>query len=261
MAEDTVDRKDNPQKTEDLPEGGESTQEQLPERFKGKSAQDIAKAYTELERKLGQQSTEVGQTRQESEKAKQQLQQWEALGKVIQSNPALYYQIEGEIKKISAKQPSGEQQNTVIPAIQKDVTDSKLALQNQIFERFENKYGLDGLSKDEQDSLKQRVGKELMEMRGAKDVPAALAGIPLDTLPTFLDKAYRLATSSDDKERARLQGMVDARKNNQAAFGNIPSGSIRENTTELSPEEKKVAKRLGVSEDKYLKQKQYRQQN
>ena len=41
----------------------ESTEEDLPEKYKGKSASDIARMHQELEKRLGQQSSEVGELR------------------------------------------------------------------------------------------------------------------------------------------------------------------------------------------------------
>lgn len=257
MAEESGDPQgQSPQSTQDPPKGGQSTQDQLPEKFKGKSASEIAQAYLELEKLHGKSSQEVNQTREEATKVNQKLQQWEALGKVIQSNPALYNQIESEIKKLGNQQPSNQQTDPTIPRIERDLTDTKLATQSNIFDKFESKFGIDSLPTEEANTLKGKIGRELAEMTGTKDVSSAIAQLPLDRLPIFLEKAYRLATDGDDQERARLKGMLDARKNNQASFGNVPSSSIRENTDGLSPEEKKVAQRLGVSEDKYLKQKQ-----
>jgi len=244
----------DPQGTE-KPNGGQSTQDQLPEKFKGKTASEIAQSYLELEKQVGKHTTEVQQTKAEAQKTKEQLAQYQALGQVIQSDPRLYYQVEAKIKELSNQQPSNQPTDPSIPRIEKDLTDTKLAAQNQIFDKFENKFGIDNLSVEDANNLKQRVGKELAEMTGAKDVPSAIASLSLDRLPIFLDKAYRLATDNDDNERSRLKGMLEAKKNNQAAFGNMPSGSIPSNTDGLSPEEKMVAKRLGISEEKYLKNK------
>jgi hypothetical protein len=256
MAEETVDPQgQSTTPTQDPPKGGQSTQDQLPEKFKGKTASEIAQSYLELEKQVGKHTTEVQQTKAEAQKAQTQLQQWEALGKVIQANPALYYQIEGEIKKLGNRQPSQQPTDPSVQRTEKDLTDVKLAAQNQIFEKFESKFGIDGLATEDANNLKARIGKELTEMTGAKDTASAIASLPLDRLPVFLDKAYRLATDSDDQERSRLKGMLEAKRNNQAAFGNVPSSSISNNNQGLSPEEKNVAKRLGISEEKYLKNK------
>ncbi len=79
--------------------------------------------------------------------------------------------------------------------------------------------------------------------------------IPLDKLPKYLDKAYRLATIGDEKERGRLQALAEARQNSEGAFGSMTSSTPTGNQTKLSEDEKKVAARMGIAEDKYLKSK------
>jgi phage I-like protein len=258
MAEDTVDPQGHSTTiTQDPPNADTPNQdEQLPERFKGKTANQIAKDYLELQKKIGEQGEQVAQTKQQLADKEKLLQQYDALGKVIQSDPALYYQIEGKIKSLSQQRPSQQPTDPSNQKTERDLTDVKLSAQNQIFTNFESKFGINNLSEDQAKSLQSKIGKELAEMTGAKDVPSAIASLSLDRLPLFLEKAYRLATDGDDQERARLKGMLDARRNNQASFGNVPSSSIRENPNGLSPEEKNVAKRLGVTEEKYLKNKQ-----
>ncbi|MGH2613201.1 MAG: hypothetical protein ACRDFB_09180 [Rhabdochlamydiaceae bacterium] len=230
-------------------------QDQLPEKFKGKSAGDIAKSYLDLEKKLGEQS-DYNQTKAQLTDRTKQIQQWEALGKVIQANPALYYQIESAIKNQTPSQRSQVQPDN---KSELELTDVKLATQNQIIGQFEGRFGINDLPTEDRDSLKQRVGRELhslVDVKRSKPFEQVLAEIPLDQLPLYLEKAYRLATDDDDKERQRMKGMLEARKNNQAAFSNNTSRSIATNQTELTSEEKNVARRLGIGEEKYLKQKQ-----
>ena len=64
--EDYVDLKEDSQEEpeEEAPEvAEESTEEDLPEKYQGKSAADIARMHQELEKRLGQQSQEVGELR------------------------------------------------------------------------------------------------------------------------------------------------------------------------------------------------------
>lgn len=239
----------------DPPQGDKSTQTQLPKQFEGKSAEDIAKSYVELQKKLGEQSAEVGKTRAEIQQAKETLGKWEALAKVIQGNPALYNSIEAEIQKVSGKS-TAIQKDPGVAKIEKDVADTRLATQGAIFEKFEDKFGISRMEEGEKKELQGRIGKELHDMldpRNSKDLNAVIAEIPLDSLQLYLEKAYKLATVDDSKERARVEGMVRARKNNEAAFGNIPSGGVRGNSQELTPEQLKVAQKLGVKPEKYLK--------
>lgn len=226
----------------------QDVQEDLPEKFKGKSAKEIAESYLELERKSGQHTSEVQQ-------ARQNLAQWESLGKVIQGNPALEKLIVEEIQKISKKSEDD-------PNIRKDQPatrdDTRIAVEKTIVKEFETEHGIDKLSADEKTTLQKRVGKELEEMldpKGAKNASELIADLPLDRLPSLLRKAYKLATADDDKERSRLKGLLQARDNRDAEFGTIPSSSRSSSQNLLTPEEQKVAKRLNITEEQYLKNK------
>lgn len=234
---------------------GESTDD-LPEQFKGKSASDIAKSYLELQKTMGKQADEVGQTRQEIANAKKALSDWEALGQIIEKDPVLFNQLEAQIT-LAGRSPS-QNQDPALSKILQEVSDTRLATQGQIFEKFEGKYGIDRLKTDDKKGLQSKVGNELHDLldpKHSKNFNQVLASIPLDQLPMYLEKAYHLATRDDEKERSRMQGMIQARQNSDATFSSMPSSSIRQSDNTLSPEEKKVAKRLGIGEDKYLKQK------
>ena len=61
------------QEVSESPEEGQ--EEEIPEKFKGKDAKDIAVAYTQLEEKLGQQGAELGTLRQQNELLMGQLQE------------------------------------------------------------------------------------------------------------------------------------------------------------------------------------------
>ena len=211
--------------------------ENLPEKFKGKSAEDIAKSYIELEKKLGENSQTVNQHRQ-------QLAQWEALGKVIQSNPALYKAIETEIEQIANKD---RQQSTNGQAQVRD--DTRPATQAILVNSFEQKYGIDQLPTEKRAQIQKSIGEEIETLAGR-----SFLDIPLDRLPTYLEKAYKLVTADDNEERARIEGMIKAKQNNEAAFGNIQSSGVKNNEKTLTPEQQKVARRLHLTEEQYLKQ-------
>src|SRR3990167_8425854 len=67
---------------------------QLPEKFKGKTPEQIAEAYVELERKIGEQSSTV-------EEAKKLREQTDTLVRAIWSDPDLYRQVEAGVKKFT----------------------------------------------------------------------------------------------------------------------------------------------------------------
>lgn len=252
---DTQDPKGQSSQTTDPSKSGDgqSTQQpgntdDLPEKFKGKSAKEIAESYLALEGKLGENAQFIN-------KARKDLGNWEALGKVIQSNPALYSQIEFEIKKLTGQVPGQKQEDPKIRNLEGQVSDTRRATQGSIFEKFEGKY-LQNLSEDKRKELQGKIGKEVVEMfdwSGDKSFDQVVEQIPLDRLPQVLEKAYKLAVGD---ERARLEGRLEADKNRAGMFGNMPSGNSKSEDEGLSSDEKRVAAKLGITEEKYLKQKQ-----
>lgn len=225
----------------------EAAQDDLPEKFRGKSAKEIATSYLELEK-------HTGKTSQEVKEARENLAQWETLGKVIQGNPALEKLIAEEIEKIGGKRSDGNDSP-------KDTNqDVRIATTDSIFKEFEREHGIDRLPGESQNVLQGKIGKELAEIldpTGSKDLKQLLGEVPLNRLGGFLKKAYKLATADDDKERARVQGLMQARQNREAEFGSIPfSSGSSANQSQLTEDELKVSKKLGISPEKYLKQKQ-----
>jgi hypothetical protein len=216
-------------------------QDDVPEKFKGKSAGEIAKSYLELEKTLG--------TKAKNEKeAREQVQQWEQLGKVIESNPALYKQVEDEITRSASK---------TSPTTTPKRDDTRIALENQIITRFEEERGIQGLEGEKKQQLHSRIGEELKDMLdpgGTKTVNEVLSNIPLDRLPRYLNNAYKLATAGDKDEQARAEAILEARQNREAVFGAIPSSGIKGKTKTLTPDQQRVARRMNMSEEDYLKQ-------
>ncbi len=122
----------------------------IPEKFKGKSASEIAKAYVEAEKKLGEHSRKVSEVRG-------QLDQWEKLGKILEANPELYKQVESEIGKYSGEKVD----TTVSDQVSQDVKDTKLATESRIISDFEQKYNLHLVSTEKKADLLQKIGTEI----------------------------------------------------------------------------------------------------
>lgn len=220
----------------------------IPEKFKGKSASEIAKAYVEAEKKLGEHSKKIGEVRG-------QLDQWEKLGKILEANPELYKQVESEIGKYSGQK--ADTTSDVDDQVSQDVRDTKLATEGQIISGFEQKYNIHLLSAEKKADLLKKVGSEIAEMLdpgGKKTVRQVLDNIPLTKLNVFLEKGYRLATINDSEEQTRARSVIEARINREASFGSMASGSLPNRNTKLTDEQRKVAAKMGISEEKYLKQ-------
>lgn len=221
------------------------SQDDLPEKFKGKSASDIAKSYIELEKKLGKRS-------EDDTKVRSQLQQWEKLGQVLESDPELYKQVEAAITRLS-----GKKSETTIVEKDPEVKDIRITQENTIIGDFEKDFGISSLKSDKRKELHEKIAGELADMLdpgGKKSTREVIDTIPLPRLRNYLEKAYKLATSGDREERARLEALVQQRQNREASFGTFPSSSVG-SQGQLSEDERKVAKKMGISEEAYLKQK------
>src|SRR6266446_121482 len=251
MPEPTVDPNivaDNPP---NVPVKTGETPNNLPEKFKGKTAEEIANSYLELERK----ATETNQSYAVSKK---QLEDLKALEVFIDSDPESLAFLKERIQNKNGKQIQSRQNiDPEYNQLKQEIVDTKLATQTGIFEKFEGKYGLNDEGVDKE--IKHKIGEAVKQMvapKSTKTPTEIIAGLSLDTLPLYLENAYKLVTMEDQKEQTRRKTLAQMRQNSQATFSSIPSGSIRQDSQTLTTEEKKVAKGLGISEEKYLKQKQ-----
>lgn len=246
--------KDNPQKAPEVTDPGKADtkppvtpQDDLPEKFKGKTAAEIAKAHLELERKLGEDS-------ENKKKLTDELASWKALGTVIRDNPSLKAAVQAEIDRISGKKSDPSDQNPDKP---KEPDDTRIALENQIVDKIEEKFGLAQLAPEKKREIEKRIGIELCDMYdpgGRKSPSDVLRMIPLDKLPKAIEKAYRLATLDDEVERARSEAYIEARTNSEASFGSMASTGINTKTRVLTAGQKEVARKMNISEEDYIKQ-------
>lgn len=229
----------------------------IPEKFKGKSAEEIANSYIELEKKMTQIAEEGNLT-------KTQLKDLKAMQEFIDNDPESLQFLTQRVnarkpgKQVTTQNQDQDQPNPLLDTLKQDVSDTRLATQGQLIEKFEGKYGFDRMQDEGKTAIRQKIGNEIKAMldpTGNKTVSQIIATIPLNSLPMYLEKAYQLATVDDDKERERRKALVQARQNSDAVFSSIPSSSLRTEDMKLSSEEKIVAKGLGIAEDKYLAQK------
>lgn len=240
---------DNPQKPQAPadPQAGQAKPEgeELPEKFRGKSAADIAKSYSELEKKLGEYK-DYGSTKEKLASHEKQLQQFYTLANVINGNP--------ELKAAVVKAAGGEAENPDKPKID----NTTIAVRNETISTFQKDLGIQALPEGERTPLLDNVMRELKDMfdhEGTMSNQQVLDAIPLPKLKVYLHKAYRLATADNDKEQSRLKGILEARKNSEAVFGSISSSGVKQSKG-LTPKEQEIARRMGISEEKYLKNKE-----
>lgn len=222
------------------------TETQVPNKFEGKSTEDVIKAYEELSKKIGEQGEKLGRTNKEKEELAKQIDNWNKLGKVIEEDPELYKAIEQKVKGKSSEEPTVQMPNPT------DIT-----VGNNIVRDFEGRYAISKLDPEKAKVLREKIGAELAEIydpEGKKDRSNILNIVPINKLEGALEKAYRYATLDDKEEQARLRGMAEARQNQDGEFGSI-SFSGANSEVQLTPAEREAARKLGVSEQDYLKAK------
>jgi len=235
---------------------------QLPEKFKGKSADEIVKAYVELEKKLGEQSKTV----EESRKLKEET---DTMLRAIWSNPDLYRQVEEGInkyisgetlpdtKKPSKKDGGEEAKNDVITS---QISDMRRAQENRILNEFFTKFGYNNLPQDKRQEKNKTLVLSLAEMidpGGKKPLKQILSEVSLDKLPKYLENAHFLANKEDLIEQGKTSALISAEENRAASIGSFSATSNvgKSDSVSLTKREREVAQKMGISDEDYAKQK------
>lgn len=223
----------------------------LPEKFQGKSAEEIAKSYVELEKKYGAHSKEL----EEARKLKQERQ---VLEQAVARNPKLYKQLETEINKMYGRQPAESKETSKEGSGEAGKTDPQVAElrraeELRVISEFQRKYGLDKLEKDKREELMKKVSTQFAELRdpgGNKSMTQVLAETRLDQLPKFLENSYWLVNKESLVDKGSLPSQ------DTASIGSIPaSSSGKSDESGLTERERLVAEKLGINPDEYLKEK------
>lgn len=244
-----------------------SQSSQLPEQYKGKSAEELAKMHMEAEKKLGEQSNEVAEARKKVDEAMKLQTDAVQARQTLQELTELIYADPDRIKTIEdwyAKkgQSAGQQQqggkspsegSSPSSQTSPQVEDTRRALQDQIFDEFYAKTGINKLPTKEKQEALQKISSEfadLFDTTGKMSISQIVANRPLASLRKDLDKAYRLSGISESSQGADAQGM-----NDQATIGSLAGKTIREDELKLSAQEEQMAKNLGITPEKYLERK------
>ena len=243
---------------------------QFPDKLKGKSAEELAKMYVEAEKKIGEQSGEVSEARKKVDEAvKLQSDALEArrmaqeLSQLIYADPERVKTVEGWYASKDGK-TANQNSNGLAPSsensapstqVNPQVDDTRHALQNQIFDEFYAKHGIDKLPVKEKQEALQKISSEFAELfdpTGGKTISQIVSERPLASLRRDLDKAIRL---SDLGQVENTQSALAQEQNNQAAIGGLSGQTIREDQVKLSQAEEQMANKLGISPEKYLERK------
>lgn len=236
---------------------------QLPEKFRGKTPDEIAKAYVELERKLGESSTEV-------EEARKLKEQFDPLLRAIWSDPDLYRQVEAGIQKVitgetlpesrkpAVKQPQkGDEEDK--ERIRSEMADLRRSEENRVLNEFYTKFGYNSLPANERQEKNKVLAvalAELLDPGGKKPLKQVLSDVPLDKLPKFLENAHFLANKDSLFEQGRRSALLSEEENRAASIGSFAASSGKSAPdVRLTQSEREIAQKMGVSEDAYLKRK------
>ena len=234
----------------------------LPEKLKGKSGEEITKMYLELERKAGEQSATVSE-------AKELKKQTDTLLRAIWSNPELYRQVEHGINTYLSgegvpdtrgkpSKPDGGEE-AAGTGVSPEVADLRKATENRILDEFRSEYGYNNLpEKENQEKFTKTavVLAEILDPSGKKSVAQIVKGIPLNQLPKYLRYAHRIAHFDNIGEQAKRSALASVEENRAAAIGSFPASSGQaKGSIQLSEREREVARKMGISEEDYAKQK------
>lgn len=229
----------------------------LPEKFKGKTPEQIAEAYVELERKLGDQSKTV-------EEAKVLREQTDTLIKAIWSDPELYRKVEAGVKKFTNGESLPERDpkkgdDAPKSEVNPIVSDLRTAEENRVLNDFFTKYGYNRLDeksrKDSYAKLSTTVA-ELVDPSGKRSIKDIFASIPVTKLRAYLENAHFIANKDNIVEQARASGSLAREENDAGAIGSFAASSGKaSDSVKLSSREREVARKQGISEEDYAKNK------
>lgn len=125
--------------------------------------------------------------------------------------------------------------------------------------QFYQRHGIDkleGEAKGDVDLKISTVLKEMLDPMGnKKDLAQVIEDVPLAKLDKILDDVYFIITKDKQLEEAKNQGKQEASTESLGIIGSMPSQSVNPDTLTLTAQEKQVAAKMGVSEDKFLARK------
>lgn len=199
---------------------------------KYKDPAEMAKAYKDLESKLGTQGSELAQAREFASVV-------EPLLDVVRNDPELFNTID---QKLRSKGTSVSD----APRDSKSQEEIRTAAGDLIISSFEKKYGLDQMNDGDRAEARRKIGEKISQLTGQ-----GINQVDLRRLGPVLEDAYFLANKDKITDKAKLEALLAAEGNNEAVIPSVPQsgGSTEAN---LTPEEARVAAKMGLTREQYL---------
>lgn len=201
---------------------------------KYKTEEELAAAYKELETKYGTQSEEVRQAKEFAEVVQPLLDE-------IRNDPELFALIDKKLKGKTDVKPDDKKEDK--SNVQADVRDAAFDI---MVARFEEKHGIDKLSDKEANDIRKKIGVIAADMTGQ-----SLDKIDLRRVNTVLENAFLIANKDKLIEKSKLEALMTAQGISEAEIPSVPSSSGKTEET-LSPEETRIAGKMGLTREQYL---------
>lgn len=195
----------------------------------------LAKAYKDARKGLSEQ----GQKVKDLENFKIQVN---PLVEALMNDKDLYQKVEDHLKKKDVKTTTDDKKEPIIDGRVDDISE---LTEKQIIRDFEKDSGIDKLSKEKQEEVRKGVGKYMAEMSGGN--------YSLKSLPTLLNYAFSIYKDKQGFKMPEQESDLEV-----GGFG-TPSAAYaatvkRMSPSQLSPEQQKAAKGMGLTPDEYLEQ-------
>ena len=203
---------------------------------KFKNEAELAKAYSELEKEKGSIAAQLGEAREFTQTIQPLLE-------VIRDDPELFKQLDERMKSKGIPKDltkaSPEEKSKASDEVRSVATDL-------IISRFEESKGIDKLTPEQRKTSREKIGTVISEMTGQ-----ALTDIDLRRLGSVLENAYTLANKDEMIEKSKLEALAQAQGLDSASIASLQSSQVKKEDG-LSPEEGRVAERMGLSREQYL---------
>lgn len=207
-----------------------------------KSKEDLWKSYREAEKKISQMGEEVKKSKYFQEQVTPVLEAvWkdDVILNRLRSQADFGASDGGQPQSTdNQNQPPKQTQRSQQPSVDPE---ARTALFAQTIQQFEASKGLDNLDEQSQQDVRAKIGKQAAKWVGD------LRNVPPSQLPSLLEDAYDVLTKRDES----LKKMTSATSSdNSQEAGAMPSassgsGSEKEGDVKLTPEQRKVAERMG----------------